>query len=61
MLMLFQLTLESRFKEDLDLDSLDKVEVIMAMEDEFGEYLSRNPDVQISSEAEKNTYLFAHQ
>lgn len=31
-----QVTLESRFKEDLNLDSLDHVEVIMAVEDEFG-------------------------
>lgn len=32
----FQLTLESHFIKDLGLDSLDHVEVIMAMEDEFG-------------------------
>ena len=32
-----QLTLESHFLNDLGLDSLDHVEVIMAMEDEFGE------------------------
>ncbi|XP_072949607.1 acyl carrier protein isoform X1 [Epargyreus clarus] len=31
-----QLTLESHFINDLGLDSLDHVEVIMAMEDEFG-------------------------
>ncbi|KAF6024285.1 mtacp1 [Bugula neritina] len=31
-----KVTLESRFKEDLELDSLDHVEVIMAIEDEFG-------------------------
>lgn len=33
---IFQLTLESHFMNDLGLDSLDHVEVIMAMEDEFG-------------------------
>lgn len=32
----FQLTLESHFLNDLGLDSLDHVEVIMTMEDEFG-------------------------
>ena len=32
----FQLTLESNFIKDLGLDSLDHVEIIMAMEDEFG-------------------------
>lgn len=37
----FQLTLESHFINDLGLDSLDHVEVIMAMEDEFGNY--KNP------------------
>ena len=31
-----KLTLESHFINDLGLDSLDHVEVIMAMEDEFG-------------------------
>jgi NADH dehydrogenase (ubiquinone) 1 alpha/beta subcomplex 1 len=31
-----KLTLESHFANDLGLDSLDHVEVIMAMEDEFG-------------------------
>lgn len=35
---LLQLTLESHFIKDLGLDSLDHVEVIMAMEDEFGEF-----------------------
>ncbi|VDM64255.1 unnamed protein product [Angiostrongylus costaricensis] len=31
-----KLTLDSDFVQDLGLDSLDHVEVIMAMEDEFG-------------------------
>jgi len=35
-----QLTLESHFMNDLGLDSLDHVEVILAMEDEFGNLLS---------------------
>ena len=34
----FQVTLESHFINDLGLDSLDHVEVIMAMEDEFGKH-----------------------
>ena len=33
-----QLTLDSHFVNDLGLDSLDQVEIIMAMEDEFGKY-----------------------
>lgn len=32
----FQLTLDSHFVKDCGLDSLDHVELIMAMEDEFG-------------------------
>ena len=32
----FQVTMDSHFINDLGLDSLDHVEVIMAMEDEFG-------------------------
>ena len=35
-LSLLQLTVDSHFMKDLGLDSLDHVEVIMAMEDEFG-------------------------
>ncbi len=31
-----QVTLEARFAEDLDADSLDLVELVMALEDEFG-------------------------
>ena len=31
-----QITLNSRFREDLEADSLDLVELIMAGEDEFG-------------------------
>jgi len=35
-----QLSLESNFMNDLGLDSLDHVEVILAMEDEFGNLLT---------------------
>lgn len=37
-----QLTVNSHFMQDLGLDSLDHVEVIMAMEDEFGKQNSIN-------------------
>jgi acyl carrier protein len=39
---------ESKFKEDLGVDSLDKLSLLMALEDEFGESIS-------DSEAEKFT------
>ena len=35
-LLLLQLKVESHFINDLGLDSLDHVEIIMAIEDEFG-------------------------
>lgn len=31
-----EITLESKFKEDLEVDSLDLFELVMALEDEFG-------------------------
>lgn len=31
-----EITAESRFKEDLDVDSLDLFELVMSLEDEFG-------------------------
>ncbi len=31
-----EITLETRFKEDLDADSLDLFELVMGLEDEFG-------------------------
>ena len=36
---ILQLTVDSHFMNDLGLDSLDQVEIIMAMEDEFGKYV----------------------
>lgn len=41
---ILQLQVTSHFMKDLGLDSLDQVEIIMAMEDEFGEsWLASNP------------------
>ncbi len=40
-LLVVQLTLESNFINDLGLDSLDVVEIVMAFEDEFGEFKER--------------------
>ena len=31
-----EITMETRFKEDLDADSLDLFELVMALEDEYG-------------------------
>ncbi len=35
-----KLTLESNFSKDLGLDSLDQVDIVVAMEDEFGKIFS---------------------
>lgn len=42
-----QLQTSSHFMKDLGLDSLDQVEIIMAMEDEFGEYFITHINVHI--------------
>lgn len=40
-----KITLDSRFKEDLGMDSLDGVEMLMSVEEEFGfEVISRFRD-----------------
>ena len=36
-----KLSLECHFMNDLGLDSLDQVEIVMAMEDEFGKHIFR--------------------
>lgn len=41
-LSLLKLTKDSHFIKDLGLDSLDQVEIIMAMEDDFGRYRYEN-------------------
>jgi len=52
---------EARFKEDLEADSLDLVELIMAFEDEFGGEISDEEAQQITTVGEAVTYLKAHQ
>lgn len=44
-----QLQTTSHFMKDLGLDSLDQVEIIMAMEDEFGECLSSCQPVHVAA------------
>ena len=44
------ITLETRFKEDLDADSLDLFELVMALEDEYG--------VDIPSEDLENSWRY---
>ncbi len=52
-----KVTMEARFKEDLEADSLDLVELIMAFEDEFGGEISDEEAQKIKTVGEAVTYL----
>jgi acyl carrier protein len=54
-----KVTLEARFREDLEADSLDQVELIMAFEDEFGGEISDEEAQQITTVGEAVVYLTA--
>jgi acyl carrier protein len=50
-------TMEARFREDLEADSLDLVELIMAFEDEFGGEISDEEAQEIKSVGQAVNYL----
>lgn len=50
----------ARFKEDLDLDSLDAVEVVMAIEEEFAIEIPDAEADKILSVADAVKYISAH-
>jgi acyl carrier protein len=52
-----KVTLEARFREDLEADSLDLVELIMAFEDEFGGEISDDEAQQIKTVGQAVGYL----
>ena len=52
-----KVTLEARFREDLEADSLDLVELIMAFEDKFGGEISDEDAQQITTVGEAIKYL----
>ena len=52
-----KVTLEARFREDLDADSLDLVELIMAFEDKFGTEISDEHAQKISTVGEAVDYI----
>jgi acyl carrier protein len=54
-----KVTHEARFREDLEADSLDQVELIMAFEDEFGGEISDEEAQQITTVGEAVAYLQA--
>jgi acyl carrier protein len=51
---------EARFREDLEADSLDLVELIMAFEDKFGAEISDDDAQKIVTVGDAVTYLDAH-
>ncbi len=54
-----KVTMEARFKEDLEADSLDLVELIMAFEDEFGGEISDEEAQQIKTVGQAVEYMKA--
>jgi acyl carrier protein len=55
-----KVTREARFKEDLEADSLDLVELIMAFEDKFGAEISDEAAQKITTVGEAVDYIDSH-
>jgi acyl carrier protein len=55
-----KVTPEARFREDLEADSLDLVELIMAFEDKFGGEISDEDAQQINTVGEVVKYIDDH-
>ncbi len=55
-----KITMEARFREDLEADSLDLVELIMAFEDKFGAEISDEDAQKITTVGEAVAYIDAH-
>jgi acyl carrier protein len=51
---------EAKFREDLEADSLDLVELIMAFEDKFGGEISDDDAQKISTVGEAVSYIDDH-
>lgn len=55
-----KVTAEASFREDLEADSLDLVELIMAFEDKFGGEISDDDAQKITTVGEAVTYIETH-
>lgn len=55
-----KVTLDARVREDLEADSLDLVELIMALEDKFGGEISDEDAQKITTVGEAVKYVESH-
>ena len=55
-----KITLDARFREELEADSLDLVELIMAFEDKFGGEISDEDAQKITTVGEAVKYVDTH-
>jgi acyl carrier protein len=55
-----QVTMDAKFREDLEADSLDLVELIMAFEEKFGGEISDEDAQSITSVGEAVRYIDEH-
>ncbi|WP_270447718.1 acyl carrier protein [Lactobacillus delbrueckii] len=56
-----KITMDTNFTKDLDADSIDLVEFIMQMEDEFGAEIPDEDAAKIITVADAVTYIKNHQ
>jgi len=55
-----KITMEARFREELEADSLDLVELIMAFEDKFGAEISDDDAQNITTVGDAVNYIDSH-
>jgi acyl carrier protein len=55
-----KVTMDARFREELEADSLDLVELIMAFEDKFGAEISDDDAQKITTVGEAVRYIDSH-